>query len=78
LNVGVNSLIFHPVMYSKRMEKALEDANKKLPNENTEIKQETSNNNGSDNLEYNSFGDEFDSEDIASEEESEIEVDNFE
>ena len=60
------------------MEKALEDANKKLPNENTEIKQETSNNNGSDNLEYNSFGDEFDSEDIASEEESEIEVDNFE
>jgi len=76
--LGGNSLIFHPVMYLKRMEKALEDANNKLPNENMEIEQETSSNDGSDNLEYDSFGDEFDSEDIANEEESEIEEDNFE
>ena len=62
----------------KRMEKALEDANNKLPNENMEIEQNTSSDDGSDNLEYDSFGDEFDSEDIASEEESEIEEDDFE
>ena len=42
-----------------------------------EIEQEI-NSDGSDNLEYDSFGDEFNSEDIASEEELEIEEDSFE
>ena len=64
----------------KRVEKVSEDANNKPPNENMEIEQETSSNSndGSDKLEYDSFGDEFDSEDIVDEEESEIEEDNFE